>query len=294
MKEKRTSDPSLEKVLIILPPKIRDEVRRAVDDSALSPADVTDIRLRTGGGSYVSFGRRSHKIGADLSPEEFSELIFTLTGGSLYAHAETIREGYISVGGIRCGVCGRAVTRGGAIGEVCDISSVSIRIARDVRDSSARVFDLITRGDTLSGALIYSPPGIGKTTVLRDLIRKLSARERQIAVIDSRGELAGAAEGASADLLSGYPKNDGIICAVRSLAPELIICDELSGDDDAGAALYAFACGVPIVATAHAGTLSELKARREMASLIDSGVFRHLIGLYRRAGAEMSYIITTT
>lgn len=291
VKEKQTANAALDKALSILPLTLRADIEKTIYAHKIPEDTVTDIRLRRGGGSYLSAGRRSYRIGADISAAGFDDMIFAITGGSLYAHAETIREGYISVGGIRCGVCGRAVTRGGEIGEVCDISSVSIRVARDIPGCASRVLNLILRGGTVTGALIYSPPGVGKTTLLRDLIRGLSERGCQLSVIDSRRELASAAAGESVDLLSGYPKAEGIICAVRSLSPEAVICDELSGMRDAEAALYAYSCGVPIIATAHAGSMTELHSRREMKILADAGVFKHLIGLRRRVGEEMSYII---
>lgn len=292
LKEKKACDAAARDALLILPSPIRADIMKTLEAECLSPDELTDIRLRREGGSCISVGTRSYRIAADISPRKFDDMIFALTGGSLYAHAETIRDGYISVGGIRCGVCGRAVIKNGSIGEICDISSVSVRVARDVPGCSERVFELVTKYTTLSGVMIYSPPGTGKTTLLRDLIRKLSDAGHQFAVIDSRRELAAAARGANVDLLSGYPKADGIRCAVRSLSPELIVCDELSGDDDTDAAFYARSCGVPIIASAHAGSLHELRCRREMNMLAEAGIFKYFVGLSRRDGEPMSHVIS--
>lgn len=281
-KEKNIKDNSLSSALGILPPPMRAEIMCAVNASGVSAEEITDIRLRRGGASFFTANGRSYPLGGDISPREFDDIVFYLTGGSLYAHAETIREGYISAGGIRCGVCGRAVMKDGNIGEVTDITSVTLRVAHDIPGCACRVFNRITRGGAVSGALIYSPPGGGKTTLLRDLIFHLSEAGRQFAVIDSRRELGGACEGGCADIMTDYPKYDGIMCAVRSLSPELIICDELSGERDADAALYAFSCGVPIVATAHSGSEDELRSRHDMRALLDAGVFPHIFGLDRR------------
>ncbi len=268
-----------ERALYILPPQIRDAAVRALMNAGKPVESLTDIRIRRSGRSYVTADRRHFPLEINIDGRTFDDMIYAFTGGSLYAHAETIREGYISVGGIRCGVCGRAVTGGGAIREVTDITSVTVRVARDIPGCSERVYGLIKRGGALSGALIYSPPGGGKTTLLRDLIKKLSEADRQLAVIDSRRELGSACSGGSADVLTDYPKDEGILCAVRSLCPELIICDELSGKNDADAALFAYSCGVPIVATAHAGSVTELRARGEMRALLDAGVFESLVGI---------------
>lgn len=273
-----------------LPDDIRADVIKAVADAGLHINDVTDVRLRRGGNSYISCGERSYAL-PPITDERFDELIFTLTGGSLYAHADTIREGYINARGVRCGVCGRAALDGGRIREVSGITSVSIRIRHDVPGCADCVHAILRR--RLTGVLVYSPPGVGKTTLLRDLIRSLSREGVQFSVVDCRGELADACRGTSADVLSDYPKSDGIRAAVRSLSPQLIICDELSGREDADAAMYAHSCGVPIVATSHAASVDELKLRTEMTSLCDARVFTHLVGLYREGGA-VRHIITKT
>ncbi len=277
--------------LALLPSGVKSSVERALYSSGLSLSSLTDIRLRRDGASFITVGGVHRRLDTTLSPGEFDDFVFSLTGGSLFSHADTIREGYISVGGIRCGVCGRAALWNGEVGNVTDISSVSIRVPGDVPGCSSRVYELITRGGALSGALLYSPPGTGKTTLLRDLIRRLSADGRQLAVVDPRHELGSACVGMSADVLSGYPKDAGIVSAVRSLSPEIIICDELSGKRDAEAAVYSRSCGVPIVATAHAGTLSELRMRPETNALAGSGVFSYLVGLKRPPGKDMSFFI---
>ncbi len=289
--KKETATQQKDAVLNLLPDQIRRAVLRAVSSVGASVDVLTDIRLRRCGASFITVCGRHVRLETSLSPREFDDIVFALTGGSLFSHADTIREGYISVGGIRCGVCGRAVTRGGEIGEVTDISSVSIRVPGDIPGCAARVYELICRGGLPSGALVYSPPGVGKTTLLRDLIRLLSEDGKQISVVDPRRELGSACEGRSVDLLSCYPKDAGIVTAVRSLSPEIIICDELSGKKDADAALYARSCGVPIVATAHAGTLSELRMRGDTNEIIASGAFSYLIGLKRTPGAQMTYVI---
>lgn len=268
----------------LLPYCIRAAISKTVTENSLDESEITDIRLRRDGICAVSVGRRSYPTGISLSARKLDELIFSLCDGSVYAHAETIRDGYINCGGIRVGVCGRAVTSGGAITSVCECSSVTIRIPHDVTGCARALYAVFCESPH-RGMLIYSPPGVGKTTLLRDMIRLLSESGRQFAVIDSRGELESAARSASADVLCGYPKDEGIRSAVRSLSPELIICDELSGDRDAEAALYATASGVPLIATTHAGSRRELSLRPDMSSLIENRVFGITVGLSRESGA---------
>ncbi len=267
----------------LLPMPLRSAIYKTVRDYRLDSEKVTDIRLRRGARSFLSVGRRSYPIEPILSVRQLDSIVFALTDGSVYAHAETIREGYISVGGIRCGVTGRAVQKNGKTETVTEYSSVTIRIPHDVPGCAADIFDLYQH-DRGHGILIYSPPAVGKTTLLRDLMRSLSSIFVQFSVIDTRGELSFYDNSSTADTLLYYPKYEGIKTAVRSLSPELIICDELSGELDANAALYAYSCGVPLIATCHAGNKDELSARPEMKRLLTSGAFGYTVGLSRRDG----------
>lgn len=266
----------------LLPYYLRSAIRGVITDNDLLESDITDIRLRRDGICSVSVGRRSYPIVVALSAHKLDELVFSLCGGSVYAHAETIRDGYINCGGIRVGVCGRAVTSGDAVISVCECSSVCIRIPHDVTGCADVPYRMFTESPH-RGMLIYSPPGVGKTTLLRDMIRLLGDSGHQFAVIDSRGELGSAAERTSADVLTQYPKSEGIRSAVRSLSPELIICDELSGKNDAEAALYAVSSGVPLIATTHAGSRAELLLRPDVKTLIADGAFGVTVGISRKA-----------
>ncbi len=278
-----------DRVMELLPYYLRSAVEKTLHDRSLRPCDVTDIRLRRDGISTVSVGKRSYPIGLTLSARKLDELIFSLCDGSVYAHSDTIREGYISCRGMRIGVCGRAVISDGIVRSVCEISSIVFRIPHDIIGCADSIFELWKKTPH-KGILIYSAPGVGKTTVLRDMIRLLSLSGYQFSVIDSRGELGSAALGTCADILSSYPKHEGIISAVRSLSPELLICDELSGEKDAESAMYALSSGVPLIASTHAGSLNELALRPDISSLIEKRAFGAVVGLSRSSNG-MSYDI---
>lgn len=136
------------------------------------------------------------------------------------------------------------------------------------------------------GVLIYSPPGVGKTTLIRAVAARLaSGREaRRVSVVDSRGELACGLSGAGLciDILSGYPKAAGIGIAARTLGAEVIVCDEIGGREDAEAVMSAHNCGVPLIATTHAGSVAELMGRPGIRLLHGSGAFGAYVGLRRR------------
>ncbi len=264
----------------LLPRYIKNAIDKTLAEHSLPLGELTDIRLRRGGISSVTVGGRSYPLGIILSARKADELIFALCEESVYAHTDTIREGYINCRGIRVGVCGRAVTENGRTVAVTECSSAVIRIPHEIMGCADGIYAVWKRTGR-RGLLIYSPPGVGKTTVLCDLMRLLSHDGHQFAVIDTRGELSGAAENKSADVLIGYPKHEGIRSAVRSLSPELILCDELAGEADAEAALYALSSGVPLIATTHAGSRDELSLRPDLIGLFGRRAFGATVGLAR-------------
>lgn len=272
----------LKNVLFLLPSFIGDEIENTVKRHGLSSEKISDVRLRADGCSYISVGKSSYPLLFSLDKSILSDIVYKLAEGSIYTHAETIRKGFITSHGFRCGVSGRAVTSEQTVKNVYEYSSVSIRIPHDIENCALPIFDLYKRSG--AGILIYSPPAVGKTTLLRDLIRLLSFDGVQFSVIDQRGELT--RENTSADCFLYYPKSEGIVFSVRSMSPELIVCDELSGEKDTKAALYAHSCGVPIIATAHAKTFDGFIKRPENKLLTDAGVFSFAVGLSRDGNSD--------
>ena len=144
--------------------------------------------------------------------------------------------------------------------------------------------------------LIYAPPGVGKTSLLRSLIVALAGPpyERQLAVIDTREELSacGTRECCGAEWLVGYPRAVGIEIATRTLAPHLIVCDEIGNDDEIDAILAASNCGVPLLASVHGGSLQQIFSRSAIRKLHQAGVFQYYVGLQRRQN-DLHFSITS-
>lgn len=230
---------------------------------------LNEIRIRRGREAAVVSCGENILLGVTVTRDDIAHTVDRLCDGSMYSHAEEIKNGVlIPYPGIRVGVAGQAVTDGGRIALVREISSLSVRIPSRV--IGAADF-LIPYADRCESVLVYSKPGVGKTTVLRELILYLS-RKYRTSVIDTRYELE-AEGGVMADYYSGYPRGEGVVMAVRTMSPEYIVCDEISDDADADAVMYAHSAGVKIAASAHGTSLDELKDNSALRRLIDCRVF---------------------
>ncbi len=274
---------AVRRVLGVLPPELARQIE-AVGRNRVGGVDsVREIRIRCPGASFVIFPSGSVRLDSRLSDEQVARIIRKITDGSLYAHADTIKRGYISMGdGIRVGVGGVARYDGGEP-TVSNISSLVFRIPVRECEISEQLYSAYL--DSAGGILIYSPPGVGKTTALRSLAGSISRRScRRVVVVDERAEFDPAEfESCSVDLLSGYSRGRGIEIAVRTMSPEILMVDELMGDE-CREVEYSFLSGIPVIATAHAGSLSELLEKRELSGLISKGVFSSFIGISRVGG----------
>ncbi len=260
---------------------------------------LDEIRLRLGCPlTITSCGKNYYSRSVLCTADDIELTLRKLCGNSLYSHADTIREGYISYAhGIRAGICGKAVVRDGGIDAVTDITSINIRIPHRVRGAADGIYHLLESRGFRDSLLVYSPPGVGKTTVLRELIGKMAsgASAHNVAVIDSRCELAAGLDGTAAlDVLSSYPRGRGIEIAVRTLSPDYVVCDEISSDDDMSALRHAVGSGVRIIASAHGRSYADLTAREGFVQPQKNGVFSVFAGLLERQGRGYKTEITFT
>ena len=178
-----------------------------------------------------------------------------VSGNSLYSHSESIKEGFIVTSdGIRVGICGRAVCEGDRILSVNSFSAVVIRIPSRRPGLADELFALLSKENFRKNVLIYSPPGGGKTTLLRELVFRLSSSGVRTAAVDSRYEICEGIEGCGVVALSGYPRAKGVEIAQRCLSPDCVVCDEISSENDLDAVSKAASGGSAVVATCHAPT----------------------------------------
>lgn len=221
--------------------------------------------------------------------KDLQEIVFYLSRRSLHTYQDMIAKGFIPLrGGSKAGVVGRAVMKNGSVYSVASFNSVNIRVARSFYGCSK---DLITKvGEDCCSFLIVGAPLSGKTTILRDLCRFYSGKDRlnplKTAIIDERDEIAsrsfgdGIDVGVHTDVLTLYPKAIGTEIAVRTLSPDIVVLDEIGSDEEARAMLSAVNTGVNFIATAHGSSLEEVLRRPNIKRLINAGAFEKAVVLY--------------
>lgn len=271
-----------------LPPHVRHAVERLP-----SMEKTEEIRLRRGQAISCLSQGGEEALPIIVSDVLVGEVVDLASERSSYAVQEMLKKGFLALsGGHRLGVCGTGVYQRGELQTLKDISSLNLRIARQIRGAADAVADRLWLAPQSS--LIIGAPGCGKTTLLRDLIRQMSERFRfRIGVADERMELSGGLEfdlGTRTDVLSGIRKETAIEMLLRSMNPEWIALDEITAFEDVEAMLRASYCGVRFLATAHACDLNELKARPVYRSLLNSGLFTNLITIGKRRSVHMEVL----
>lgn len=240
-----------------------------------------EFRLRTGRAMTVLLPEGEWETETRVEPEDLETLCNLATEFSRYAAAETIREGYVPVrGGFRVGFCGTAVMKDGRSVNLRDLSSAAIRIGREQTGVGEAVAEQLLAEGRFPGTLLLSPPGGGKTTLLRDLVRCISRKGWRVSLIDERGEVAVMVRGVPqmdvgprTDVLDGIPKAQGILMALRAMNPQVIAVDEITARADLEAAVMAAGCGVALLATVHGASVEELKQKPLHAALLREAVF---------------------
>lgn len=241
-------------------------------------------RFITSDGKLAAFRRNA----VSVSQTDIEGIFMSALRYSIHSHSREIAQGFITLkGGNRLGFCGTAVYKSSAdqqVEYVNKVSSVNIRISREIIGCANEILNSESL-DTIKGLLIAGPPLSGKTTVLRDLCRQLGDVYR-VSLIDERGELAAVFDGTAqndvgmfTDVFNYYTRYDGIITAVRTMSPNILICDEIGSEDDVKALEYAENSGVKVIATTHAESIDDAINKRNISKLISRHIFDRAVML---------------
>ena len=264
-----------------LPREMLAEIKRIAASFSGGISSVSEIRLIRGYGSSLIMKGRRYRLYSHVSPDGMDEVFFKICSGAIYAHRDTVKEGYVCTeGGIRVGVSGTARYDGGELVGVSDINALVFRIP--VCDSTFGEELYLAYGECERGLLIYSKAGVGKTTALRTLVPLIAKREprENIVVVDERCEFdPSVCESYGVMLLRGYDRVRGVDIALRTLTASVIVIDEIGGYEESELLFSSLLSGVKFIATAHAGRLSELKMRSGVKPLLERNIFDVFFGI---------------
>lgn len=280
-------------------------IRRLLLQADLDYEKLYEIRLRAGRPMFLIYdggecflrtrGREPYLV----TREDLKETLEYVSGYSLYAYEDELRQGYMSVqGGHRVGVTGKVILDGDRIRGMKYISCINLRLAHEIQGCADPVMEHIRKENWTAHTLLISPPRCGKTTLLRDMIRQLSNGSGRIpgvtvGVVDERSELAGCYQGIPqndlgirTDVLDGCPKAHGMQMLIRSMSPSVVAVDELGREEDFKAVESVIYSGCKLIATAHGASLEEIFSTPFFGRLRKMKVFERyiLLGKEQRAG----------
>ncbi|MDT8716589.1 stage III sporulation protein AA [Clostridium sp. 19966] len=261
---------------------------------------LQEIRIKVNQPIIVQDRNEEHIISYKVNKEDMKIMMQRISNYSIYAFEEEIRQGFITInGGHRVGLCGKCVVEDNRVKTIKNISSINIRICRQIIGCSDRFMNYLYEKNRMLNTIIISPPKCGKTTILRDIARNVSngmrsinSTGKKVCIVDERSEISACSEGIPqldvgirTDVLDNCMKSEGIMMAIRSMSPDVIICDEIGTSKDMESILSAMSCGVSIITTIHGDDIQDFLQRIVFKELIDNHVFKRAIVLSNRRGA---------
>ena len=251
--------------------------------------DINEIRMRVGQPIILISKSKKSKLSLKCSKENIQSVLFNACEGSIYSHQEQINRGYVTIkGGHRIGLCGTAVYTNGEISNIKHITSLNIRIAKEYKNSAHKLIEYY-KTNGVCNTLIIGQVGSGKTTLLRDIAKTLSNENSfccNVCVIDERMEICNCANGemsfdmgVGCDCLSGIKKADGIDIAIRTMAPEVVIFDEFSTENELKSVENCFNSGVKIIASIHAKDVKDFSNKPSTRYILASKIFEYFVFL---------------
>ncbi len=297
---------SANSLLYIFPRSLRDFWKKTVDEYQ----DLEEIRLRLGKpvvvklhgqekfldgqGAFTDIETDAYRVGG----KELLDILNQICHDSIYAYEDEVKQGFLTVpGGHRIGLAGQAVVEeDGRIRTMKHIASLNIRVSHEIKGVADKVLPFLFKEGEFLNTLIISPPGCGKTTLLRDIIRQISDGNRYhagmtVGVVDERSEIAGSFQGEPqndvgirTDVLDACPKVYGMTMLIRSMAPGVVAIDELGSGEDVAAIKRVSSCGCRLLATIHGFGIEEMQRKDYMRQLLEENLFSRYIVLTKKNG----------
>ncbi len=280
------------------------KLRGCIKKGEVSLEKLEEIRLRiqkpvwilyAGEGFFLQRNGKLTKKKDDVyicQNEDMKETLEYIFEYSRYACEEQLMSGYVTIrGGHRIGMTGKIVTEKGKIKTVGEIGMINIRVAHEQIGCARKILPQLKESGNWCSTLIISPPGGGKTTLLRDLIREIASEENSmtVGVVDERSELAACYKGVpqndlglTTDIIEGCSKALGMEMLLRSMAPDLIAVDELGSEEDVEAVLKIHNCGCKLFATIHGSSMEEIMQKKHLQEIFEKRVFQRVIELGNR------------
>lgn len=283
----------MKEILKYIPNKISEKILDTMGDKL---DKIEEIRLRVKRPIILRLSDGEKVIKYAVSIEEMISCLQAICENSIYTYQNQIAEGFVTIkGGHRVGITGSGVVEKGKIININHIYSLNFRIAKQVVGSSNKILKYVLNTDknTIYNTLIVSSPGVGKTTILRDIVRQISTGIKEIkflainvGVVDERGEIAALYKGEpqndigiKTDILDNVPKSIGMKMLIRSMTPEIVVADEVGSLEDIEAIKYAICSGCKGLFTAHGASFTDISLNPVIKSLIGTNIIERLIFL---------------
>ncbi len=282
-----------------------DNIRVVLENEINNNLVIEEIRIRNSKPIILKLNNSEKIINYIVQTEDVLNILQSICENSIYSYQNQICEGFITIkGGHRIGITGSAVIENNQVKNLNYISNLNFRIARQIIGCSNNIIKEIINqeGNTIYNTLIVSPPGAGKTTLLRDIIRNLSngteeITGKNIGVVDERGEITAMYKGIPqndlgirTDIIENIKKSIGMKMLIRSMAPEIIVADEIGSKEDVQEINYAVCSGIKGIFTAHGNSLEDLKLNPAIAELIEKYIFERLIFLDKNNKGKVNKI----
>lgn len=269
---------------------------------------LEEIRIRANKPVILKLGQVEIVLNYTITTNEIIKILQNICNNSIYTYQNQICNGFITLpGGNRVGIAGNVVIKDGQVSNISYIYSLNFRISHQINGASDNILKYVldTENNTIFNTLIVSPPGAGKTTMIRDLAKRISNgineinfRGLDVSIIDERGEIAAMTKGITfndvgirTDVLDNVPKSIGIRMAVRSMAPKVIIADEIGNKDDVNIINYAICSGVKCIFTAHGSNMEDLLKNSEINKIINLQLFSKIIFLDEKQKGKIKNVV---